>query len=145
MRTERFQRRLDEEYADGWRVARDGGTRVVLRKPDYGSVWIHALIAVTTVWFTFGIGNLLYAVYAYLNSPTKLLTEDDCFDDPDPDADALTVLRQRYARGEISDEEFDHRVERLLGTDPHRNAGGGERQRGSRDRGQGRERATDRY
>ncbi len=136
MRTERFQRRLDEEYADGWRIARDGETRVVLRKPDYGSAWLHALIAVTTVWFTFGLGNLMYAVYAYLNSPTKLLTEDDCFDDPDPedDADALTVLRRRYARGELSDEEFDHRVERLLGTDP-------ERGRGDRSR----ERATERY
>ncbi|KYH27416.1 hypothetical protein HAPAU_00820 [Halalkalicoccus paucihalophilus] len=120
MRTERFQRRLDEEYADGWRIARDGETRVVLRNPDYGSAWLHALIALTTVWFTFGLGNLMYAVYAYLNSPTKLLTEDDCFEDPDPEADALTVLRQRYARGELSDEEFDHRLERLLGSDPER-------------------------
>lgn len=132
MRTERFQRRLDEEYAEGWRVARDGETRVVLRKPDYGSAWLHALIALITVWFTFGLGNLMYAVYAYLNSPTKLLTEDDCFAEPDPEADALTVLRQRYARGEISDEEFDHRLDRLLGSDP---------ERGRR----GRERATDRY
>ncbi|MEM4780042.1 MAG: SHOCT domain-containing protein [Halalkalicoccus sp.] len=117
MRTERFQRRLDEEYAAGWRVVRDGETRVVLKKPQYGSAWLHATIALLTVWFTFGIGNLLYALYAYLNSPTKLLTEDDCFADPDPDADALTVLRQRYARGEISDEEFDHRLDRLLGSD----------------------------
>lgn len=83
MRTERFQRRLDEEYAEGWRVARDGETRVVLRKPDYGSAWLRALIALITMWFTFGLGNLLYAVYAYPNSPTKLLTEDDCFAEPD--------------------------------------------------------------
>ncbi|ADJ15895.1 SHOCT domain-containing protein [Halalkalicoccus jeotgali] len=132
MRIERFQRRLDEEYADGWRVAREGETRVVLKNPQYGSAWIHGLIALTTVWFTFGLGNLMYAVYAYLNSPTKLLTEDDCFADPDLDTDALTLLRQRYARGELSDEEFDHRIERLLGSDPERN-------RRSRDR------ATDRY
>lgn len=134
MRTERFQRRLDEEYAEGWRVARDGETRVVLKNPQYGSAWTHGLIAVTTVWFTFGLGSLMYAVYAYLNSPTKLLTEDDCFEDPDPDTDALTVLRQRYARGELSDEEFDHRVERLLGSDPDRSR-----------RSRSRERATDRY
>jgi uncharacterized membrane protein len=76
-----------------------------------------SIIALFTVWFTFGLANLLYAIYAYLNSPTKLLTEDDCFSDPDPDADALTVLRQRYARGELSDEEFDHRLERLLESD----------------------------
>jgi hypothetical protein len=115
MRTERFQRRLDEEYADGWRVARESEAYAVLRRPDYGSPWLHAVIALTTVWFTFGLGNLLYAVYAYLNSPTKLLTEDDCFEDSDPDANALALLRQRYARGELSDREFDHRLERLLG------------------------------
>lgn len=132
MRTERFQRRLDEEYADGWQVARDGETRVVLKKPQYGSVWVHAAIALLTVWFIFGLGNLMYAAYAYLNSPTKLLTEDDCFEDPDPDADALTVLRQRYARGEISDAEFDHRLDRLLESDPERGRSGD------------RERATDR-
>jgi uncharacterized membrane protein len=115
MRTERFQQRLDEEYTAGWRVVRDSETRVVLRKSNYGSAWLHTAIALFTVWFTFGIANLLYAIYAYLNSPTKLFTEDDCFSDPDPDADALTVLRQRYARGEISDAEFDHRLDRLLG------------------------------
>lgn len=134
MRTERFQRRLDEEYAEGWRVARDGETRVVLKNPQYGSAWVHGLIAITTVWFTFGLGNLMYAVYAYLNSPTKLLTEDDCFEDTDPETDALTVLRQRYARGELSDDEFDHRVERLLGSDRDRSR-----------RSRSRERATDRY
>lgn len=133
MRTERFQQRLDEEYTAGWRAVRDSETRVVLRKPDYSSAWLHAIIALFTVWFTFGIANLLYAIYAYLNSPTKLPTEDDCFSDPDHDTDALTVLRQRYARGELSDEEFDHRLERLLGR---------ERDRGRR---RERERTTDRY
>lgn len=140
MRTERFQRRLDEEYADGWRIAREGETYAVLRRPDYGSPWIHAVIAVTTVWFTFGLANLLYAVYAYLNSPTKLMTEDDCFEDPDPDANALALLRQRYARGELSDREFDHRLERLLGS-------GYEREReDDRDGGRsGPERVRERY
>lgn len=43
MQTERFQRRLDEEYAEGWRVVRDGETRVVLKNPDYGSAWLHGV------------------------------------------------------------------------------------------------------
>jgi hypothetical protein len=138
MRTQRFQRRLDEEYANGWRVARDGETRVVLRKPDYGSAWTHAVIALLTVWFTFGLANLLYAAYAYLNSPTKLVTEDECFEDPDPDVDALTVLRQRYARGEIGDAEFDRRLDRLLGTEALEEAR--ERTRHERERRRERER-----
>lgn len=35
----------------------------------------------------------------------------------DETADALEELRERYARGELSDEEFDRRVERLLETE----------------------------
>lgn len=31
--------------------------------------------------------------------------------------DALATLRQRYARGELSDAEFEHQVERLLETE----------------------------
>lgn len=38
-------------------------------------------------------------------------------DRADETADALDELRQRYARGELSDEEFDRRVERLLETE----------------------------
>ncbi|ADJ14804.1 SHOCT domain-containing protein [Halalkalicoccus jeotgali] len=36
--------------------------------------------------------------------------------DPATD-DPLTVLRERYARGEISDEEFERRLDRLLETE----------------------------
>ncbi len=35
----------------------------------------------------------------------------------DETGEALEALRQRYARGELTDEEFDHRVERLLETE----------------------------
>lgn len=33
-------------------------------------------------------------------------------------ADALQELRRRYARGDMTEAEFEHRVERLLATDP---------------------------
>lgn len=32
--------------------------------------------------------------------------------------DPLSVLRERYARGEITDEEFERRLDRLLETEP---------------------------
>lgn len=40
----------------------------------------------------------------------------------DETADALEELRNRYARGELSDEEFDRRVERLVETESVRDA-----------------------
>ncbi|MWV39412.1 SHOCT domain-containing protein [Natrialba sp. INN-245] len=36
-------------------------------------------------------------------------------------ADPLAELRERYARGELTDEEFDRRLERLLATDSGEN------------------------
>lgn len=43
-------------------------------------------------------------------------------DSTDETEDALEDLRRRYARGELSDEEFDRRVERLLETESVRDA-----------------------
>ena len=45
-------------------------------------------------------------------------TEDAANDPPATDSrDALDTLRDRYARGELTDEQFERKVERLLDTD----------------------------
>ncbi len=44
-------------------------------------------------------------------------------DDPTPSTqDALTTLRERYARGDLTDEQFDTKLTRLLETDTPENA-----------------------
>ncbi|WP_226012301.1 SHOCT domain-containing protein [Halomicrobium salinisoli] len=68
----------------------------------------------------------------------------------DESGDALEQLRARYARGEIDEAEFEHRLERLLETEDRasasealrdrRETGGGDRE-GERDRGREREEA----
>jgi uncharacterized membrane protein len=46
-------------------------------------------------------------------------------------ADPLTTLQERYAAGEISEAEFEHRVERIMESDDQlRQAGGPDRSRG---------------
>jgi len=52
--------------------------------------------------------GLLLAVPAYL---VYLLVTRDADDDGD---EPLTILRERYARGELSEEEFEQRRARLL-------------------------------
>ncbi|WP_049903226.1 SHOCT domain-containing protein [Halococcus agarilyticus] len=45
-------------------------------------------------------------------------TEDSSDEPPETDnRDALETLRNRYARGELTDEQFERKVERLLDTD----------------------------
>ncbi|GAB3029232.1 SHOCT domain-containing protein [Natronobiforma cellulositropha] len=50
--------------------------------------------------------------------------------------DALETLRERYARGELTDAQFEHKLERLLETDTIENADewASERRRGERAR-----------
>jgi len=57
----------------------------------FGLLWMGVLLAVP-----------LYLVYALTTRPTS-----------ERDNDSLSILRERYARGELSDEEFERRRTRL--------------------------------
>lgn len=52
--------------------------------------------------------------------------------DQEEEPDPLAALRNRYVRGELTEAEFERRVERLLESEP--GAGDGDRQRDGRDR-----------
>jgi len=52
----------------------------------------------------------------------------------DRDDDPVRVLQERYARGELGEAEFDHRMERLLESDREREGTNGEREAASWDR-----------
>lgn len=71
------QRRVEDEQTEGWKINEDGDDKVVLYKPNYGSMGGHVLIAVLTVWWTLGIGNALYAAYKYWGDSDKKVIRDD--------------------------------------------------------------------
>lgn len=78
-----FMRELEEgviHVVDVWRTARDAETlgyvvesleedRTVLLKRQYGGWRSHALIALVSFWFTFGIGNVLWAAFCWFRRP----------------------------------------------------------------------------
>ena len=112
MKSRDFEARIDSAREDGWRVAEDGTERVVLKRPSYGSRLGHLLVGAATVWWSFGLGNVAYAVYEYLQHTEyrTLRSEDD-------DEDPMETLRRRYARGEIDEAELERRAERIAESD----------------------------
>lgn len=40
-------------------------------KRNYGSGWVHLLLAVPTIWWLSGTANLLYAGYKYLSDSER--------------------------------------------------------------------------
>ena len=77
MKTDIFQRRIEDEEVEGWRIKEDGDERVVMHKPNYGSLGAHLLVALLTVWWTIGIGNVLYAAYCYFGKSPKKVVRDE--------------------------------------------------------------------
>lgn len=114
MTKEDLERRIGHLVAEGWQLAAIDGDHAVLRRPNYGSRTVHVVVFLTTVWFTAGLANVLYALHRYLNATEYRVISAR---DPMDQADALTILRQRYAAGELSDAEFERRVERLVATE----------------------------
>ena len=137
MNSNAFDRQVARERADSWRVKERGEDWALLHKPDFGTKDGHVLLAAVTVWWTFGLANLAYALLEYwYDTPTKMIEAGERFhkeasapastaeirrssDDADSSgpSNPLSILRERYARGEIDEAEFECRVERLLETD----------------------------
>lgn len=76
MKSEQFERRIEDEKVEGWKVKEDGDERVVMIKPDYGSLGEHLLVLILTFW-TFGFGNAVWAAYRYFQSSDKKVVRDE--------------------------------------------------------------------
>ncbi|WP_440765449.1 zinc ribbon domain-containing protein [Natronorubrum sp. DTA7] len=77
MRSTRLQRQIDDLVAQGWKIEDEDRDRVVMVDREFGSVGSHILVAILTIWWTMGIGNVLWGAYNYVsNSRRRVLWEE---------------------------------------------------------------------
>ncbi len=77
MRSNRLQREIDDLVSRGWTIEEETPDRVVMVDREFGSVLSHVLVVVLTVWFSMGLGNVVWGAYNYVsNSRRRVLWED---------------------------------------------------------------------
>jgi len=57
--------KIDDYQFRGFQVVERSDTQARLKDATYGTAGMHVLWFLLTFWFSFGIGNLIYAIYAY--------------------------------------------------------------------------------
>lgn len=83
-----YRRRVTELVERGWRIEAETGERVTLVRRNAGDPWIHLLLAVLTIWWLFGVPNLLYGAYNYLADSERTVVWKDG-ETPDSRSDAI--------------------------------------------------------
>ena len=76
MKSDSFQQLVEDEKVEGWDVKEDGDERVVMVKRNYGTLGGHVLVGLLTVWWTLGLGNVIYAAYKYFGDADQKVVRD---------------------------------------------------------------------
>jgi len=64
---------IEDAQVEGWKLKTRGDTNAVMTKHgSYGGILGHAIVMIFTAWWTFFVGNLLYAGYRYVSETQEL-------------------------------------------------------------------------
>jgi hypothetical protein len=72
---EELHNKVDDYQIQGYSVSEQSDKHVRVRKNSYGSGFVHFIWFILTVWFTFGLGNLGYAIYAYVSNSDEVVVQ----------------------------------------------------------------------
>ncbi len=59
---------VEDFLTRGYKIKTEGQDSTMLKKKTWGSGGMHIVIAVLTIWWTLGLGNVAYAIYKYLTA-----------------------------------------------------------------------------
>lgn len=68
---------VDDFVTQGHEVIEQGERTTLLRKKSWGSFLGHTIVALLTIWWTFGVGNLVYALIAHYTAEKIMVRIED--------------------------------------------------------------------
>jgi hypothetical protein len=71
--TDKLHEKIDDYQFRGFSVVERSDTQARLQNNDYGTVGMHLLWAFLTIWWTAGLGNLAYLIYAYQTNSKEVM------------------------------------------------------------------------
>ena len=66
---------IDDYMSMGYRIQNEGDTSILLRKRNIGSIGWHLLVFILTAWWTFLLGNVIFALIAYFAMGDKIIVK----------------------------------------------------------------------
>jgi hypothetical protein len=72
-----MERTRDDLMTTGYKVKSTGENSTLLSNAGWGNLGGHLIVALLTVWWTLGIGNLIYAVIEHAKGDEVLIKVDD--------------------------------------------------------------------
>jgi hypothetical protein len=76
-RGESYRHEVTDLVESGWRIESETPERVTLVRRNVGTATGHVVIAVLTIWWLMGLGNVLYAAYKYLADSERTVVWKD--------------------------------------------------------------------
>jgi hypothetical protein len=75
---EKLQKEVEDAKVEGWQLDSEHSDKAILVKRGWGTLGGHVLVGLLTIWWTLGIGNVLYAAYKYfVDTDKKVVRQED--------------------------------------------------------------------
>lgn len=87
-----LEQSIDEFITRGYRLRSQDESSARLKETDWGDAATHLIVAVLTVWWTFGLANAIYAFYAYVNADEVLIRIENESEHTEHGTDPVTAL-----------------------------------------------------
>ncbi|WP_247001477.1 zinc-ribbon domain-containing protein [Halosolutus gelatinilyticus] len=81
-----LEHRIATAVRNGWELERDFGDHAVMVRRTFGGLNAHLLVALVSVWWTMGLGNVLYGAYRYVTDADRAVLWADDVDGAGTDA-----------------------------------------------------------